>query len=61
MRNLELPIVAIITPTYNRDIKVIDRCVRSVGSQSYIGGIVHIICSDGPEEKHVKAYVVLIV
>lgn len=57
MRNPELPIVAVITPTYKRDVKIIDRCVASVGSQTYDGSIIHIICSDGPEEKHVKTYV----
>jgi glycosyltransferase involved in cell wall biosynthesis len=57
MRNPELPKVAVITPTYKRDINIIDRCVRSVGSQSYDGMILHIICSDGPEEEHVKTYV----
>jgi len=57
MRNPELPTVAVITPTYKRDIKIIDRCVRSIASQSYDGQIIHIICSDGPEESHVKNYV----
>lgn len=52
-----LPKVAIITPTYKRSAKVIDRCVRSVKSQSYEGTIIHIICSDGPEEEHVRQYV----
>jgi cellulose synthase/poly-beta-1,6-N-acetylglucosamine synthase-like glycosyltransferase len=57
MRNPQLPRVAVITPTYKRDVDIIDRCVRSVGSQSYDGMIIHIICSDGPEEEHVKTYV----
>jgi len=57
MKNPELPIVAVITPTYKRDVKIIDRCVRSVQGQSYNGMVVHIICSDGPEEQHVKQYV----
>lgn len=57
MKNPQLPKVAVITPTYKRDINIIDRCVRSVGSQSYDGSILHIICSDGPEEEHVKTYV----
>jgi glycosyltransferase involved in cell wall biosynthesis len=57
MRNPQLPKVAVITPTYKRDVNVIDRCVLSVGSQSYDGMILHIICSDGPEEEHVKNYV----
>lgn len=55
--SLTLPTVAIITPTYKRPIKVIDRCVRSVKSQSYQGTMIHIICSDGPEEEHVRQYV----
>lgn len=57
MRNAELPTVAVITPTYKRPTKTIDRCVRSVKSQSYRGPILHIICSDGPEEEHVRDYV----
>jgi len=57
MINPQLPKVAIITPTYKRDINIIDRGVRSVRSQSYAGSMLHIICSDGPEEEHVKQYV----
>lgn len=57
MRNPELPTVAVITPTYKRPTKTIDRCVKSVKSQSYTGPILHIICSDGPEEEHVRNYV----
>lgn len=55
--NPQLPKVAVITPTYKRPTKVIDRCVRSVQGQTYNGQVIHIICSDGPEEEHVKEYV----
>lgn len=52
--DFSLPIVAVITPTWKRDIKIIDRCIRSVAGQSYRGKFFHIICSDGPEEQEVK-------
>jgi len=57
MRDPQLPKVVVVTPTYKRDVDIIDRCVLSVRSQSYNGPITHIICSDGPEEQHVKEYV----
>lgn len=41
------PIVGIITPTYNRPFKTIQRCIQSVKWQTY-SNIVHIICHDGP-------------
>lgn len=57
MKNPQLPSVAVVTPTYKRDVKIIERCVTSVGCQTYDGTIVHVICSDGPEEEHVRTYV----
>lgn len=52
--DLDLPAVAVITPTWKRDLSIIDRCIRSVKSQSYNGKIIHLICSDGEEEPAVK-------
>ena len=43
------PKVAIITSTYNRASKIIDRCVRTVQYQTYgIENIIHYVCHDGP-------------
>lgn len=55
--DFSLPAVTVITPTWKRDAKIIDRCVRSIKYQSYKGKIIHVICSDGPEEEHVRDYV----
>jgi glycosyltransferase involved in cell wall biosynthesis len=43
----------IITPTINRDPKIIQRCIDSVNGQSFTEWE-HIIISDCPEEQHVK-------
>ena len=45
--------VAVITPTYKRDAKVLDRCIRSVAWQSY-PEIKHYICHDGAWEEDDK-------
>jgi glycosyltransferase involved in cell wall biosynthesis len=44
------PVVAVITPTYKRSAKVLDRCIRSVAWQSY-PAIRHYVCHDGPWEE----------
>jgi glycosyltransferase involved in cell wall biosynthesis len=41
------PLVAVITPTYNRDAKTIERCIKSVQWQTYMP-VEHYICHDGP-------------
>ena len=51
-----LPDVYIITPTYRRDLKTIERCVACVRSQVYEGNIYHIICSDGDREDSLAAF-----
>ena len=51
------PIIAVITPTFKRDIEVIERCIFSVACQTYgIDAIKHIIVSENKEEKHVSDY-----
>lgn len=43
------PLVAVITPTFNRPLEFLDRCIRSVQWQTYgINQIKHFICHDGP-------------
>ncbi|MFT4261083.1 MAG: glycosyltransferase family 2 protein [Candidatus Woesearchaeota archaeon] len=49
------PKITIITPTWNRPLEIIERCIRSVKSQT-IQEYEHLICSDGFEE-NVKKYV----
>lgn len=44
------PIVAVITPTYRRDAKTLNKCIRSVQWQTY-PAVEHYICHDGPWEK----------
>lgn len=44
------PKVAIITPTYNRENKILHRCIKSVQWQTY-RNIEHYICHDGPWTK----------
>jgi glycosyltransferase involved in cell wall biosynthesis len=43
------PKVAVITPTYNRDPRIIERCLRTVQWQTY-SNIDHYVCHDGPWE-----------
>ena len=43
------PLVAVITPTYNRDLAIVERCIRTVQWQDYgIDNIIHFIGHDGP-------------
>src|SRR5512147_2942226 len=49
--------VLIITPTDKRDVRVIERCVRSVDSQTYAGRVLHVVCSDGPEDPRVRDWI----
>lgn len=49
--------VAIITSTWKRDIKIIERCIQCVQYQTFNGIIKHYICSDGPEENNVKDFI----
>ena len=52
------PTIAIITSTWNRDISIIERCVRTIQAQSYgIENILHFICSDGPEEIKITNFI----
>lgn len=53
---MSTPLVSIITPTWNRDAAILDRCIRSVQAQTYPHWE-HIICSDGQEESHVRELV----
>lgn len=53
---MSAPSVIIVTPTYKRPAKIIDRCVRSVLCQSYEGNIHQVICSDSDIEPHVEEY-----
>lgn len=47
---MNLPDVYIITPTYRRDVRTLERCIACVRAQVYEGRIYHIICSDGGPE-----------
>ncbi len=49
------PEITIITPTWKRPIEIIERCIRSVDSQTHEDWE-HIICSDGYEE-NVEAHI----
>lgn len=42
------PLVSIITPTWNRHEKLLNRCIPSVQAQTY-GKVEHVIVSDGPD------------
>lgn len=46
----EFPLVSVITPTWRRHGLLLDRCVPSVGSQTY-PHVEHVIVSDGPDEE----------
>jgi len=43
-----LPLVTVITPTWHRHDKLIDRCIPSVREQTY-PNVEHLIVSDGPD------------
>jgi glycosyltransferase involved in cell wall biosynthesis len=47
------PRITFITPTLNRDYRIIERCARSVTNQT-VADWEHIICSDGQFEPHVE-------
>jgi hypothetical protein len=49
--------VTVITPTFQRDLGTIRRCIDCVQLQTTNARIEHIICSDGPVEGHVKAMI----
>ena len=51
-----MPAISIITPTWQRPIWIVERCLRSVAQQSFTDWE-HIICSDGEEEPLVKQLV----
>ena len=50
------PLVSIITPTCNRDLRIVQRCIQCVRSQTYEHWE-HIVCSDGVLEPHIKTLV----
>ncbi len=52
---MKQPKITIITPTWNRPLDVIERCIKCVEYQTF-QDYEHIICSDGYEEK-VKEFV----
>jgi glycosyltransferase involved in cell wall biosynthesis len=41
------PLVAVITPTYNRDNRILEQCINTVQWQTH-SNILHIVCHDGP-------------
>ncbi len=45
--------VSIVTPTWQRELSIIKRCISCVDAQTYTDWE-HIICSDGPREARVK-------
>lgn len=49
----DLPLVSVITPTWNRHDQLINRCVPSVQAQDY-PRVEHLIVSDGPDESLVE-------
>lgn len=51
-----LPIITVITPTWKRDVSIIKRCIDCMCLQTFEKWE-HLICSNGPEEKDVKALV----
>jgi glycosyltransferase involved in cell wall biosynthesis len=46
----DLPLVSVITPTWQRHNVLLDRCIPSVAAQTY-GSIEHIVVSDGPDRE----------
>ena len=44
----ELPLVTVVTPTWNRHEKLLGRCIPSVRAQTY-PNVEHVIVSDGPD------------
>lgn len=48
-RRQMLPGVSVITPTWQRNVLLLNRAVPSVRAQTYRGEIEHIIVSDGPD------------
>jgi hypothetical protein len=48
--------VTVVTPTWNRDPKIIKRCIDAVRLQTF-GDWEQLVCSNGPEEPHAKALV----
>lgn len=44
---MENNLVSVITPTWNRPLEILERCIRSVEYQTHTNWE-HIICSDGP-------------
>jgi len=52
----DCPLVSFITPTFNRDPKIVNRCINSVHLQTNCSWE-HLICSHGKEELPVKALV----
>lgn len=47
---MSVPLVSVITPTWQRHDLLLDRCVPSVRAQTY-AHVEHVIVSDGPDEK----------
>jgi glycosyltransferase involved in cell wall biosynthesis len=45
---MNLPLVSVITPTWQRHDMLLDRCIPSVQAQSY-PAVEHIVISDGPD------------
>lgn len=54
---MQMPKVAVLTPTFRRDPKVVERCILSVAWQDYEGEITHHICSDGEDEPRIRALI----
>lgn len=51
------PKVSVITPTWQRRDRLLNRCIPSVQAQAYADGIVHVIVSDGPDpELHCRLH-----
>jgi glycosyltransferase involved in cell wall biosynthesis len=48
--------ITILTPTRNRPLPVVERCVASVNQQTFPGWE-HLVCSDGPREPGVEELV----
>lgn len=45
---MDVPLVTVVTPTWNRHEKLLERCIPSVRGQTY-PNVEHIIVSDGPD------------
>ena len=45
---MAVPLVSVITPTWQRHALLLDRCIPSVAAQDY-PNVDHVVVSDGPD------------